>query len=456
MKKARPHVSDFKEKDPAQVDWLVGGAWQSLKRLGPPIAVVALCALTASCSRVLLMDAAARRGEPSARPLVFAAGAPVREVVFVGNNWDGTATVFDPVTFDISATIDVAPDRDARWADINRSVIRRAAAKGIRSKAGEGHDQLVDDMFSSKDGRYLFVSRPSFADVVALDLVDNAKIVWRASMDGFRADHAALSPDGTTLLVSDSTARRVHAIDTSTGEKLKYFESGDEPHESNFSPDGGRIYHASIGRVFIHFSRPWLNWTKGRRLFEVDARDLHVIDTVDMGRKMKEFGKPWIDNAVRPMTVTKDGRWLYFQLSFLHGFVEYDLGQNKVTRLADLPVPPDVRKMPLRNYQLNSAHHGITLNGEDTKLCVAATMSRYAGIVDRATFRTTTIPVGDKPYWATTSRDGQSCYVSVSGENRVSVISFAEERQIRTIAVGAHPQRIRIGTIRVDAPLLRR
>ena len=29
------------------------------------------------------------------------------------------------------------------------------------------------------------------------------------------------------------------------------FESGDQPHENTFSEDGTKIYHASIGKVFI-------------------------------------------------------------------------------------------------------------------------------------------------------------------------------------------------------------
>src|SRR3712207_9371138 len=50
---------------------------------------------------------------------------------------------------------------------------------------GEGNDQFVDDMFSSPDGRFLYVSRPSFADVVGIDLATQ-RIVWRAKVDGYR------------------------------------------------------------------------------------------------------------------------------------------------------------------------------------------------------------------------------------------------------------------------------
>jgi YVTN family beta-propeller protein len=75
-------------------------------------------------------------------------------------------------------------------------------------------------------------------------------------------------------------------------------------------------------------------------------------------------------------------------------------------------------------------------------------MSDYAAIVDRATFAARVLPLGHKPYWATNSADGRYCFVSFSGDDRVSVISYAREQQIASIPVGDHPQRMRMGVIR--------
>jgi DNA-binding beta-propeller fold protein YncE len=75
-------------------------------------------------------------------------------------------------------------------------------------------------------------------------------------------------------------------------------------------------------------------------------------------------------------------------------------------------------------------------------------MDDYAAIVDRTTFAARILPLGTKPYWATNSADGRYCFVSFSGDDRVSVISYAKERQVASILVGDHPQRMRMGVIR--------
>src|SRR3954451_12286913 len=219
--------------------------------------------------------------------------APVlQSVLVVGNNWDGTADVIHPTKFKRLTRLNIIPDRDERMAEIQSNPDRMGYFLAIRQLVGEGHDQFVDDAFTSHDGRFLYVSRPSFADVVAINL-RTRNIAWRTPVEGYRADHMAISPDGKTLLVSASTAKKVHAIDTATGKIVGGFPSGDQPHENNYSRDGKLIYHASIGSVYTPTDEPAMDATKGERVFEiVDASTYtyKVLKKIDMGQKLRDAG----------------------------------------------------------------------------------------------------------------------------------------------------------------------
>jgi YVTN family beta-propeller protein len=380
------------------------------------------------------------------------AATGVRDAVFVGNNWDGTADVIDPNrNYRRIARLNIIPDIQQRMAEIYADPERLGYFLAIRQAVGEGNDQFVDDMFSTPDGRLLVVSRPSLADVIALNL-RTRKIVWRFRVDGQRSDHMAMSPDGTRVAVSASTGNVVHILDTRTGSEVGRFPSGDSPHENNYSKDGRRIFHASIGLVYTPADRPAFDSSKGDRWFQVvNTSNNQIIERIDMGQKLKEAGYPNMSSAVRPMALSPRETVVYFQVSFLHGFVEYSFLSDRVTRVARLPnlVPGT----PREQYLLDSAHHGIAMNSAGTKLCVAGTMSDYAAIVERDDFSyKPLIRGGRKPYWATTSADGRRCYVSWSGDDRISVISYGLKKEIARIPVGDHPQRIRNGVVPVDWP----
>jgi hypothetical protein len=388
----------------------------------------------------------------SASPAIAATPGSSTEVVpvlFVGNNWDGTADVIRQTpgqpTFRRVARLNIIPDIDERMLEIATDPERLGYFLAIRMLVGEGHDQFVDDMFASKDGRLLVVSRPSLADVVALNL-NTRKIVWRFRVAGQRSDHMAMSPDGTRVAVSASTGNVVHILNTFTGREVGRFPSGDSPHENNYSADGRRIYHASIGLVYTPADQPQFDSTKGDRRFQiVDAATNRIIRKIDMGKKLEEAGYPNMSSAVRPMALTRGERFVYFQVSFFHGFVEYDFVRNRVTRVARLP--NEVPNMPRELYLLDSAHHGIAINPENTRLCVAGTMSDYAAIVTRDTFKYKLIHGGHKPYWSTNSADGRYCFVSWSGDDRISAISYGRRVEVARIPVGDHPQRMRIGNV---------
>jgi hypothetical protein len=261
----------------------------------------------------------------------------------------------------------------------------------------------------------------------------------------------AISPDGTRLLVSDSTANKVHELDVRTGRSTGQFPSGDSPHENNYTRDGKRIFHASIGRVYTPTDRSEFglarDTSKGERWFQiVDVNGLKILKRWDMGAKLREAGFQGMESAVRPMALAPDERKVYLQISFLHGFVEFDVPTERVTRVAYLPVSEEAKNLQREEYLLDSAHHGLAMNAAGTKLCVAGTMSDYAAIVSRATFGYKLFEHIKKPYWSTNGL-GDTCWISSSADDKVVILDYAAERKVAEVPVGDHPQRVRLGAV---------
>jgi hypothetical protein len=414
--------------------------------------------------------------------------------MFVGNNWAGTASIVDAHTFEVLKTINVIPDKAQRLAEIYANPIKLGFYLAIRQQIGEGHDQYVDDMFGTRDGRYLAVSRPSFADVVWVDVAKaiagrTDSIVREQPMDGHRTDHMGISPDGRRLLVSDSTERQVieYSMVNETvagkrirmGDRLRTFESGETPHESNYTKDGSRIFHASIGKVYTPGDEngagpvkigPLHDELKGDRWFQIVSNtDFKVTQRWDMGKELAEAGYPDMSSAVRPMAIAPDERFVYFQVSYFHGLVEFDTlahdydgavtytaggipepRHGAVRRVVNLP--NRVPTMPKEQYVNDSAHHGLSMNKTGTTLCAAGTMDDYAALVDRKTMnhrifdKKTTGHSYGKPYW-TTEGLGDTCWVSLSEADSVAVLSFGKKTELAYLSVGDHPQRIRHGFV---------
>ncbi|MDT0390321.1 YncE family protein [Streptomyces dubilierae] len=399
-----------------------------------------LCSLTAALALTTALPATAAAAQPGS-------SAALREVLFVGNNWDGTADVIESTgDFARIGRINVVPDKDERMAEINADPIRWIAFMTIRNSVGEGHDQFVDDMYSTPDGKSVVVSRPSFADVVSIDLA-SGRLNWRFPVSGFRADHMAVSPDGERVAVSASTGNAVHVLDIDTGEQLGKATTGDKPHENIFTKDGKYLYNMSIGEVNTQTDAPWLDWTKGdRRITVIDATTYRQVKVIDMRARLDAIGLKDFSDAVRPAVFSPDESKLYFQVSFFNGFFEYDLATDRITRTKTLPKNPATSD-DRTTFVNDSRHHGLSMSPDGKKLCVAGTMDDYATVVDRATLQEGPLVTASKPYWATVSGDGRSCVVSESGTDQVTAIDFATGRKVVSVPVGDHPQRVRLGRV---------
>jgi DNA-binding beta-propeller fold protein YncE len=154
--------------------------------------------------------------------------------------------------------------------------------------------------------------------------------------------------------------------------------------------------------------------------------------------------------GVRPFVIAPDGTTVYADLSYLNGFVKYDLDTSRTLATALQPFSAAAAAESQDSYPQNSAHHGIALSGDGSKICDVGTIDDYAKVVSASSLSTTatvSYPGGSIPYWATTSADGNYCFVALSAGNAVSVISYATGAEVARVPVGNFPQRERLAEI---------
>lgn len=384
---------------------------------------------------------------PAAGPEQSAAASDgLRAVLLVGNGVAGTVSFVDAATFENLGSVDIIPDLEEVLQEIQVDPVRAIAYPLVKNgqllhhfEPGEG-DRFLDDVFVSPDGTVLYVSRSNLGDVAAFDLSkpDHPQL-WRRRVDGLKADHATISPDGAHLVVSATTANVADVIDARTGKILSTFPTGDFPHQNDYSADGNSIYNSSIGNVSYNAVSYDQNARKGdRTLVKVNAKTFKVERTWKF-----EYG-------IRPNVVTADETTLYTQLSYLNGVVKYDLENSREIARSDQPLSEFAMRTyaTYDEYPHDSAHHGLALSADGTRLCDCGTVDNNVAIVRTEDMSVEhVIDVGLVPYWATNDPSGRFCFVSLSGDDAIAVIEYASGQLVTNVTVGRFPQRSRLGRV---------
>jgi len=375
---------------------------------------------------------------------------PLRDVLLVGNSVSGTVSFVDPQTFENLGSVNVLPDFDEVMTAITLDLVRFVAYPIVKNAQLLHHfepsngDRFVDDLFVSPDGKVLYVSRSNLGDVAAFDLTrPGHPRLWRSFVDSPKADHAAISPDGNRLVVSATgTARVANVFDARTGAKVGSFSTGYYPHQNDYSADGKHIYNSSIGNVGYQAVSYANNALAGDRwLVKVDATTLSVVKT-------------WVfEWGLRPNVITADENIMYTQLSYLNGVIKYDLVAGREIARSDQPLSQFALDTYANydEYPHHSAHHGLALSNDGSKLCDCGTIDNTVAIIATDSMQVLKmIDVGMVPYWATTSPDGRHCFVSLSGDDAISVIDYEAGAEVKVVPVGHFPQRSRLGRVPED------
>jgi YVTN family beta-propeller protein len=319
------------------------------------------------------------------------ASGQARELLYVGDNHGGTISVVAVPEYELIGQFNAVPDIADRqtWDAVEH----------------------VDDLVTSRSGEVLYVSRPRTRDIAAFSTATE-ELLWHLPVPG-RPDHFTLSADGEILYLAISNEYMVLAIDVKKREIIGRIPTGPQPHGMAMSPDGRRVY---IGCL------------TGDEVVIADAGTFEVLRTIQF------------DRGVRPFVLTSDEKKLYSQLSKLHGFVEFDLEADRISKMISLPNPDNI---PAQRAYPHTAHHGLALSPDNRFLAAVATMEGYTAILSVPDLELLgTIPTGKEPSWAISSLDGRHVYVSARKSDDVFVISLEDRRLVKRIPVGDYPQRM--------------
>jgi YVTN family beta-propeller protein len=254
-------------------------------------------------------------------------------------------------------------------------------------------------MAITQDGRAVYVSGDGSS---SLDVIDTAtdKVVKTINV-GKAPNGIALTPDNKLLLVTVYGENRLAVIDTVTQTVVATI-AVPNPHTVAISPDG-KLAYVTVQQPG-HF---------GLALIDVARRSLVRIVALDKTPRDGEFDY-------------SNGKAFYFTQAGVSSVQVVDPASDGIIAQIPTGVSPHFVSRPR-----GSAFGIIVVQGPGELLLFDPATNKPAR----------SIAVGKQPHWATASGDGKTAYVTNEGSNDVTVVDLATGRT-ETIPVGNAPRKI--------------
>jgi DNA-binding beta-propeller fold protein YncE len=220
--------------------------------------------------------------------------------------------------------------------------------------------------------------------VAAYDLLTD-KLVWERRYEDRGTDRIALSPDGTTLYAPELGAPKWVVADAKTGALITTIDKPGNPHNTQYSDDGTRVYFEAEGNT--------------RTMSVVDAKTRTIV---------KEIGP--FGNMVRPFTFNGKQTLLFANINDFLGFEIADLGTGAILHHVEVPGVTAGRS-PTHGIP----SHGIAMTQDETEIWIADNANNYVRVFDATVMPPTlkaSVKVRDEPGWITFGIDGRLGYPS--------------------------------------------
>jgi YVTN family beta-propeller protein len=297
---------------------------------------------------------------------VSAGTAAAGPKAYVGNFKDNTVSVVDTTSRQVSAVIPVA-----------------AGPHG---------------MGIAPDGSRVYVSGDASTSVSVID-TRNDRVAGVIEV-GQGPHGVALTPDGRTLLVAVNGVDRVAVIDTGSQSVVATVRVA-KPHTIAIRHDALVAYVSS--QEPGHFA-----------LAVIDIKKHAVIRNIPL------------DKPPRDLEFGADGKYLYFTLAGVNAVQVLDPATDRVVTIIPTGASPHYA-----NLFKNAAYGLVVVQGPGELLLFDP--------VSNQPLRS--IAVGKQPHWVATSSDGKMAYVPNEGSNDLSVVDLASGKT-STIPLGNAPRKV--------------
>ncbi len=261
---------------------------------------------------------------------------------------------------------------------------------------------------ATPDGRKVYVSSDGASTVTVIDTA--ADRVTGSIEVGPMPHGLAISPDGRAVLVSGFGTNQAIIIDTRDDRVVGRIPVP-QPHNSAIGPDGRTAYVAS------------------------QAQGRTALVVIDLARRA-EAGRVPLDKTPRALSVSPDGKRLYFTVAGEDAVQVLDTADNRI--LGRIPVGASPH-LPL--FTPDGKTGLVVSQGPGTLEILDPAANRVRGAVK----------VGAAPHWIAASPDGRFAYVTNEGSNDLSVVDLQRRTVTATIPVGNAPRKIALAPLAAHA-----
>ena len=264
-------------------------------------------------------------------------------------------------------------------------------------------------------------------------------------------DGIVVTPDGTTVFVSGSSASSVSVIDSATDTAAKAIEVGKGPQGLAVTPDGKWLLVAVngedkvvvvdiakrgvVGSIAVAKPHTIAVRADGKTAYVTSQEPGHfALSVVDLATR-KEVASVPVEKPPRDMEFGHDGRALYYTLAGVPAVQVLDPTTNKLVAQITTGVSPHL------------AHH---FAGMKEGVVVVQGPGELMTFDPATNAPLRHIPVGKQPHWVDATAGAKQLFVSNEGSDSVTVIDPASG-ETSTIAVGHAPRKVAIQRVATTA-----